>query len=318
MSHMAVFFSIVPTIIVYLIIRWQKTKKYIITFSIGVFISFLLYLPYLIYEIQNNFPNFHDMINLRNTVKPIIQPPQIWSILFFPTNEPNWNYGNGIAPIINHWFNGNPLLIFSFLFYIISIILGLSSFIILLKDYFRKRLEEEENLIFKETALIYILYIVLTIIIFMILNLGAARARYFYNIFPLTFIPFIYLIKKFKNKKLYKLLLIYAFLNPLAVYIQMFHIYENENKTGWNFMISHVEKIMEDAKDKSFDLSISTNDYYPYILLKTENKNFRIDTNSDIKYYLISSLNKEFDSSNMSLIYSNKQYLTFKEYKNIK
>ncbi|CCY75245.1 hypothetical protein EPJ64_01280 [Brachyspira aalborgi] len=154
------------------------------------------------------------------------------------------------------------------------------SFVILIKDYFKKKLEDKENLIFKETALIYLLYIILTVIIFMIINLGAARARYFLNIFPLTFIPIIYLIKKSKNKKLYKLFLIYAFLNPLAVYIQMFHIYSNEDKSGWNFMMPHVEKIIEDTKDKSFDLS--TNSHYHYILLKIENKNFKIDTNSNI------------------------------------
>lgn len=314
MGHLATFFTIVPTMILYLIIRWQKTKKYIIPLLIGVFISFILYLPYLISEIQNNFPNLHNLINLKSTVKPIRQPPQIWSVLFFPTNEPNWNYGNGIMPIFNHWFNGNPLLIFSFIFYIISIFIGLYSFVILIKDYFKKKLEDKENLIFKETALIYLLYIFLTVIIFMILNLGAARARYFLNIFPLTFIPLIYLIKKSENKKLYKLFLIYAFLNPLAVYIQIFHIYENEDKSGWNFMMPHVEKIVEDAKDKNFDLS--TNSYYPYLLLKIENKNFRIDTNANIKYHLINYGDKEFDSSGMQLIYSNKQYLTFKEYKN--
>ena len=36
----------------------------------------------------------------------------------------------------------------------------------------------------------------------MILNLVAARSRYFLNIFPLTFMPLIYLIKKSENKKL--------------------------------------------------------------------------------------------------------------------
>lgn len=78
-------------------------------------------------------------------------------------------------------------------------------------------------------------------------------------------------------------------------------------------MMPHVEKIIEDAKDKNFDLS--TNSYYPYVLLKIENKNFRIDTNANIKYHLINSFDKEFDSSGMQLIYSNKQYLNFKEYR---
>lgn len=56
-AHFSVFFSIVPTIIVYLIIKYKKTLKYLLHFIIGVFLSFLLYLPYLIYEIKNNFYN---------------------------------------------------------------------------------------------------------------------------------------------------------------------------------------------------------------------------------------------------------------------
>lgn len=316
MGHMATFFNLIPTIIAYLIIRWKNTKKYIIPLSIGVFISFLLYLPYLISEINNGFPNFINAISLRDKSNPIIQPPQIWSILFFPTNEPNANYGNSISAIFAHWFNGDITLIFSFVFYIISIIIGLFAFILLLKDFFQKRLEDEENLIFKESALIYFLYIIITISLFMILNLGAARARYFLNIYPLTFIPLIYLAKKIEGKKILNLFLAFILFNPLAVYIEIKHLYRNENKTGWNFMIPHINKIKEDANGKSFD--ISTNSNYPSLLLKIDDKNFVADSNSHIKYHIISIYNNEaFNSTNnMEIIYSNSAYITYKEYKN--
>lgn len=313
MAHIATFFSIVPTMIVYLIIRWKNTKKYILPLAIGVFISFLLYLPYLVSEINNGFQNLSNVISFKNEAKHILQPPQIWSILFFPTNESNANYGNTISAIFSHWFNGDIKLVFSFIFYLISIIAGLSAFIIMAKDFFQKKLEDKNNLIFKETALIYFLYIIVTVIVFMIFNLGAARSRYFFNIFPLTFIPIVYFINKIQNKKIFNVFLIFVLLNPLAVSIEIKHLYRNEVKAGWNFMIPHIEKIKSDAKNYTFDLS--SKDNYPYILLKIENKNFYIDTNSKIKYNIISSFDKNFDNSNMEVIYSNKQYITYKELK---
>lgn len=78
-------------------------------------------------------------------------------------------------------------------------------------------------------------------------------------------------------------------------------------------MIPHIEKIKSDAYNYTFDLSANGN--YPYILFKIENKNFYIDTNSKIKYNIISSFDKNFDNSNMEVIYSNKQYITYKEFK---
>nr|WP_300711228.1 hypothetical protein [uncultured Brachyspira sp.] len=314
MGHMSAFFNLVPTLIIYLIIRWKNTKKYIVPLGLGVFISFLLYLPYLIYEINNGFPNFMNLIALRNKVKPIIQPPQIWSILFFPTNEPNANYGNTISQIFEHWFKGDITLVFSFIFYLVSIILGISAFIILLKDFFQKKLENENDKIFKETALIYFLYIIVTTALFMILNLGAARARYFINIYPLTFIPIIYLIKKIENKKIFNIFLIFILLNPLAVYIEVKDMYKNSDKEGWNFMTYHIKAIKEDADGNTFD--ISTNHYYPILLLKIDDNNFTADTNSNIKYHIISAYDTNFNSSNMHLIYSNTAYISYKEYKN--
>lgn len=62
-AHFAVYYGIVPTMIVYLIIRYKKTLKNIIPLSISVFLSFLTYLPYLVYEIRNNFDNLHKMLN---------------------------------------------------------------------------------------------------------------------------------------------------------------------------------------------------------------------------------------------------------------
>lgn len=291
MGHMATFFTIVPTLIVYFIIRWKTTKKYILPLLIGVFISFLLYLPYIISEINNGFQNLNNAISLKSQVKTIIQPPQIWSVLFFPTNEANFNYGNTISAIFRPWLNGDIKLLFSFIFYIISILIGIISFIILLKDFFQKKLND--NPIFKETALIYFLYIIVSVAVFMILNLGAARARYFFHIYPLTFIPIIFLIKKIENKKIFNLFLIFILLNPLAVYIEnKYIIYKNSDNSGWNFMMDHIEAINRDASNSTFDLYAGNN--YPYILFKIDNTNFYIDTNSKIRYNVVDSFDKNF------------------------
>ena len=149
----------------------------------------------------------------------------------------------------------------------------------------------------------------------MILNLGSARARYFLNIYPLTFIPIIYLVKKIENKKIFNIFLIFILLNPLAVFIEMKHLYRNGNKTGWNFMIPHIEQIKKDSNGYSFD--INTNHYYPILLLKIDNKDFIVDTNANIKYHVISVYDKDFNTNNMHMIYSNSAYITYKEYKDI-
>ncbi len=66
-AHFALFFSMVPTLILYLIINFKKqTKRYIIPLAISVFISFLTYLPYLISELQNGFYNTNLMLNFRS------------------------------------------------------------------------------------------------------------------------------------------------------------------------------------------------------------------------------------------------------------
>ena len=308
MCHIAVFFSIVPAFIIYLIIRRKRTKQYIVPLSIGVLISFLLYMPYIVYEIQNGFPNFMNVVNLKNSVKPIIQPPQIWSILFFPTNEPNHNYGNGVAAIFTRWFNGDIKLVFSFIFYIISVLIGAVSFIILIADLFRKKINKD--LIFKESAIIYFVYIIATIAIFMILNLGAGRPRYFYNIYPFTFIPIIYLIKRLENRRFFNFIVIFAIMNLFAVNFQVYNEYKDIKDIGWNFMQPHIENIIKDSNTNCFNLYDS--DKYSYVLMKIENPNFILDTNSNIKYSIIKPGDTNFNNS-MFIIYSNEQYITYKE-----
>ncbi|MBW5395480.1 hypothetical protein E6A53_10830, partial [Brachyspira hampsonii] len=133
----------------------------------------------------------------------------------------------------------------------------------------------------------------------------------FYNIFPLTFIPIIYFIKKIEYKKIFNFILIFAVMNLFAVNIQIYEVYKNRGKFGWGFMQPHIENIIKDSNTNSFNLYDS--DQYSYVLMKIENPNFKLDTNSNIKYNIIGTKNINSQYNNMPIIYSNEQYITYKE-----
>ena len=88
-AHFAVYYGIVPTVIVYLIVRYKYTIKNIKAISIGIFLAFLTYLPYLISEIKNGFYNTNKMIHFSATsdLRQVFPFPQVHSLLMFPTNE---------------------------------------------------------------------------------------------------------------------------------------------------------------------------------------------------------------------------------------
>lgn len=116
--HFSNFFSMIPALIVFLIMRWKKdTKKNLIPLALGVFISFLTYLPYLIYQFQNNFEGILKILKRKSEVDAmtIIQPPQIYSILLFATNEGGNKYVGGLKDILNYYF-GNSSFIYIYIY----------------------------------------------------------------------------------------------------------------------------------------------------------------------------------------------------------
>lgn len=116
--HFSNFFSMIPALIVFLIMRWKKdTKKNLLSLALGVFISFLTYLPYLIYQFQNNFEGIFKILKRKSEVDAmtIIQPPQIYSILLFITNEGGNKYVGGLKDILNHYF-GNSSFIYIYIY----------------------------------------------------------------------------------------------------------------------------------------------------------------------------------------------------------
>ena len=226
--HFSNFFSIIPSLIVFLIIRWKKdTKKNIIPLSIGVFISFLTYLPYLIYQFQNNFESLAKILSRKSELDSyyVIQPPQIYSIFLFTTNEPGYKYVNGIKDIINSYFGNNPLYVFTFIFYILSILAALFILIYTYKHFFTKKMitnNTKETNALKDLLLFYVVYILSTIVFYMIGGIaGGGRPHYFYSSFTLGFVPFIYFIENitYTKPKYINYFYLYTILNIIAIVI---------------------------------------------------------------------------------------------------
>ena len=225
--HFSNFFSIIPSLIVFLIIRWKKdTKKNIIPLSIGVFISFITYLPYLMYQLQNNFESLSKILGRKSELAHyVIQPPQIYSIFLFPTNESGGKYTNGIKDIINAYFGSNPLYAFTFIFYILSFVFALAALIYAYKHFFTKKMvtdNDKKTNALKDLLFFYIVYIVSTIVFYMVGGIaGGGRPHYFYSSFTLSFIPIMYFIENMNyiKSKYINYILLYALLNMIAIFI---------------------------------------------------------------------------------------------------
>ncbi len=230
--HFSNFFSLIPTLIIFLIIKYNKyTKKSLVQLAIGVFISFLLYVPYLIYQINNNFVGLKKILSRKGEIDVIniIQPPQIYSIMLFPTNERGGKYVNGIKDILRLYFNENYFNIYSFLFYIASILLSLFILIYVYKQFFRKKIitnDDKKTSVFYDLLFFYLLYIITSIVFFMLANIGSGRPHYFYSSFTLAFIPFIYFLEYLNMKNMNRVLLlisIYSFFNIFSIFLFRLH-----------------------------------------------------------------------------------------------
>ena len=205
--HFSNFFSIIPSLIVFLI--------------------FLTYLPYLIYQFQNNFESLTKILSRKSELDAnyIIQPPQIYSIFLFTTNESGRKYVNGIKDIINSYFGNNPLYIFTFIFYILSILIALFILIYTYKHFFTKKMftdDDKKTNTLKDLLLFYIVYILSTIVFYMVGGIaGGGRPHYFYSSFTLGFIPFIYFIENitYTKSKYINYFCLYAILNIIAIVI---------------------------------------------------------------------------------------------------
>lgn len=323
-SHFAVFFSAIITLIVYLIIKWnEKTKYNIKPFAIGIFISFLTYLPYLITEIQNGFINTSLLLGRKDEIAELaisFQPTQLHTILLFPTNEPNRAY-NGIGTFLSHWIlNDNHIMKFLFIFYIISIIFMALALFISFKHFFKKSIqfENKENAsMLKELLFFMLIYFITTFVMFNIFGIGSGRSHYFYSAYTLSFVPIIYLIQylQAKKNKLLKYIFIFVFINAFILFIVSYLPTINYKPyDNWYVMGETFKVILEDSKGQefSFDSTKFRNEVGKgYLGIE----NWKSNPNAELEYVFRNSYENEDRFTNMTLIFSNEYHKIFKHHR---
>ena len=259
-GHFFTFFSVIPTIIVYLIIKYKRTLKYIIYWGLGVFISFLEYLPYLISEIQNNFSNLKMVLSVKEgfTKFPF---PQIHAIAVFPTNEMSVFFSTKFKGMVHFWVDYYPLTILGLIFLFITLIF--SAFCIIRGVYFvfnKKYFASSNNeRILIEMMMIFLLYIPTTIVC----NLATgqfSKIHYMYPFFALSYIPMIlFLVQKSNyfnvNKKLFFTAVSILFINIFVVSLQIIVYVKNyEENRNINAMKQIAEIILNNVKDKDVNV----------------------------------------------------------------
>ena len=291
-SHFATFFSMTSTLIVYLIIRFKYTKKYLLYLGIGIFISFLLYSPYLITEIQNNFQNTIMILNTRAGLNKF-PFPQIYAVLFYPTNEMSTYFGTRLNSILHFWLSKPPYiygLIFLFVSVIFSLFCFIKSIILLIKKNYID--DKEKNLV--EIFFILLLSIPVTILSFIIFKSKSGSFWYLYSLFSLSFTPiflFFYRIKNKTNNTKYLTIIfslltlnIFAMTGELFRYVNMF-----EYSRGYEVLEKIVKIIKEDAKDNSVSVAYlyePKDTYNDIIEVYFSQYNIKISQNPDIRYII--------------------------------
>lgn len=316
-AHFAVYYGIVPTVIIYLIIRYKETIKNIKYLSIGVFISFLLYLPYLISEIKYDFYNTKKMLSFstNSDLRNIFPFPQVHSLLMFPTNEFSVMYSaNNFNKIISFYLDKNPYYIFTLSILIISIIIVFIAFIYTLVYFIKNKNNENEKLL-KELFIIFLLYFPTTIIITIIGKGIAGQFRYHFGAFALSFIPMIYFLYILNTKKQYKILSYissFYILSAIAMTMNIIIFYKNyQEPYKWKDYIETVRNIEKDSNNQNF-IIYSSNNYFTTLgeVYSLTNWN-EVKSNANIIYHL-----EKNNSKNLPIISSNSIYIVYKEIKN--
>lgn len=298
-SHFATFFSMTPTLIVYLIIRFKNTKKYLLYWALGIFISFLLYLPYLITEIQNNFNNTIMILNTRDSLNKF-PFPQIYAVLLYPTNEMSTYFGSRLNSILHFWLS-EPPYIYGLIFLFVSVIFSLFCFIKAIILLIKKNYIDEKEKNLSEMFFILLLSIPVTILSFIIFKSKSGTFWYLYSLFALSFTPIFLFFYKIQNKirlssYIYIIILlnIFAMSGELFRYVNMF-----EYSRGYKVLNEIAKVIKEDAKDNSIWITYlyePKDTYSDIIEIYFPQYEIKISQNPDIRY-IIKDMTSEWNWS---------------------
>lgn len=270
-GHFVTFFSMIPTVIVYLIIKFKRTLKYIVYWVIGVIISFLEYLPYLISEIQNGFNNTNLIFSVRSGLGKI-PFPQMHAITLFPTNEMSVFYGNSIYGSINYWLS-YPIIILGLLFLFISI--SFSFYCIIRGIYFAFNKKYKPNSNTEKTLLelfrIFLLYIPVTIIFNILAKSKPGTFHYLYNAFAISYIPIILFLFQKKNKFLTNNKWLYTissllFINVIVMILQITTYVKNyEEPRSIGGMKTVAKTLLDHSQGKELSIiGVYADDNYMY------------------------------------------------------
>ena len=252
-GHFVTFFSMIPTIIIYLIINYKRTKKFILFWGIGVFISFLEYLPYIINEINSGFSNINKIFSLRSGFKSF-GFPQIHAMFIYPTNEMSSFYGSGTNAIVNFWIE-KPAYIYGLIFLFLSLLLIILSIVYSSYILIRKNSENGNMKILLIMLKIYFLFIPVTILVYLMSKSLNGSFYYLYSIFAMSFLPiFILFVKNedyIKNNKIILCTtLLLLFMNNISMFGQLSRYFSRyEGHYSYDNMLEITRLINESAKD---------------------------------------------------------------------
>ena len=230
-THINAFLFLVPTLILYFIIDIKKTKIYINYILLGILLSFILYSPYFISEINNNFYNTKLILTTSHSLKRLDFPP-IHSLIIFPTNEISIMYGGRLSSIIKFWFSD---YVNSFIFIFLIINLSFSIFCFCTSVFYSFKfysLNSIEEINLTKIMKFLFLFLFINIVMLILLKIKSGPFYYLNSIFSFSFIPIIFVFTKYynfinSNKLLNNILYIYFIFNMLAVSFQMFKYYNN-------------------------------------------------------------------------------------------
>ena len=332
-GHFFTFFSMIPTIIVYLIIKYKRTLRYIFYWLIGVLISFLLYLPYLISEIQNNFINLKMAMSVRDSFSSF-PFPQIYALLLYPTNEISMSYGSGMNAIISYW-SKYPFTILGVSFLFLSLIFSIFCFVRILYFFFNKNYKAGSNneKIIIDMFFIFLLFIPITIIINILSRSKSGAIHYLYSMFAISYLPIIlffvqYEAKLKSNKNIFYIINFLLFINLIVLYFQnTVYIKYYEEPRNIYAMENVIKTIYEDSINSDanvISIYAHNNMYRDIAVTFFTNNVWKQNDNSTNIYFVfdrVVGLSKNNDvisnymlyfNNNSKLLYSNSALLVYK------
>lgn len=327
-SHLAVMHGILPTVLVYLIIRHKRTIKYIRYLTIGVFISFLTYIPYFAYEFRTGFSNVRNAIEYMKITaahKPF-PFPQIHSLLMFPTNEFSVLYSaNNFNKIADFWTNNNPFIYIGLPLLAISIIFVFACFFISVFRFFKNKdfkyvndfdIKDESYNILKELMLLFLLYFPVTILSTIFLKGVAGQFRYHYGAFALAFVPIIYTLYFLKNKNKNKIvltLIVFFAVNAFAMYLNIYQYFKYYHSYRlWKDYRNTAETITKDSNGEYFTIANPSIFFTENGMAYNKSGTWKETNNANIIYF-VQNKNEYTNIENAKLIVDNNIYVIFRK-----